>query len=233
MGQIFLPGTPGSSVNRKKLLEADFKNMRCVTSQKAVKFSQELRLLSDDWDIKGVKQVHKHRPEVITKFHFYCFYTSFLLFWTCPCLSCLVIFVLQFTVLHESEYPHCSLLWACHRSVRATWQSSKPHHRTFFSVTFLLLFPLCLVLKKSKQQRAKNVGFFFLLMLLHSLFWIFSFSRTLRDYQSTTENNFFSNKIGPDPNSLALKKRLLVNSMDFEWRINPSVLRLRNSGQLW
>lgn len=102
-----------------------------------------------------------------------------------------------------------------------------------FSLLHFFYCFLCVLCWKRVSNRGQKTWFFFLLMLLHSLFWIFSFSRTLRDYQSTTENNFFSNKIGPDPNSLALKKRLLVNSMDFEWRINPSVLRLRNSGQLW
>jgi len=39
----------------------------------------------------------------------------------------------------------------------ATLRSSKLHRRTYFgSVTFLLLFPLFLVLKRSKQQREER-----------------------------------------------------------------------------
>lgn len=88
---------------RKKLLELISKT--CAPPQKkGVKFFQELRLLSEDWGIKGVK----HGVQVITKLYFYCFFPPFLVF-----SSRVWLFSwLQFTV--QSEYPHCALLWACH-----------------------------------------------------------------------------------------------------------------------
>lgn len=158
MGQIFLPGTPGSSVNRKKLFEADFKNTCCAIPKK--KGSKVfLRAQAIKWWLRyqrceaGTQTRSPGDPQITFPLFLHSFFLHLCGVW--------LFSRLQFTVLHYSEYPYCSLLWACHGSARATWQSSKPRHRTFFSVTFLLLFPLYLVLKRSKQQRVKNVGFFF------------------------------------------------------------------------
>lgn len=121
--------------------------------------------------------------------------------------GCSLQFCIGFNIPFVARFEPATNLYAPHDSHL---------HRTIARVTFLRLFPLFLVLKKSKQQREETdlkflftVAAFIVLNILIQL-------KPLRDCLRTRENNFSGTMIGPDPNSLALKKRLLVNSMDFE-----------------
>lgn len=79
MGQTLLSGAPQVSLKLKNRFEADL-NIHAELPERGAKFFWELRLLSDDRDIKGVKQAHKSSPQAINKLWPYCFYTPPLLF---------------------------------------------------------------------------------------------------------------------------------------------------------
>lgn len=138
-----------------------------------------------------------------------------------PHIPCVQLFSwLQFAVLYGLNIPIVALF-------EPATNLYKPHDSCLnctvahISVVlhFCLLFPFFLALKRHKQQ-SKERDWNFCLMFLHSLFWIFSFNKPLTNYLRTRENNFSSNKIGPDPNSHALNKRLLVNS----WTLNEGLI---------
>lgn len=151
MGQILLSVAPYSSVNLKQCFEAAFRNTCWVTKEKknGTKFIQELGLLSHEWSTKGVKQIYRSGPQIINKLHFYCLFTPPP---DSPTSFLLVIFMATAHSSVWSEYPHT--VWACHKSLQAIWQLSKLYHCTYFSsVTFLVLLPFFLALRRHEQWR--------------------------------------------------------------------------------